>query len=162
MIYDRDNLDQTLVNLHRPTDQTRACGYLLKMASSHLGRFVFEQEMAIGESVQMSHDIHSMAAKQGPQHGSSLPWDRCRSRATRIDECADLPAAWSMPYLWMCLPAGPVSFEVTRIPQASLLTETLGLISWLGNSSIFDWKFMHLSMVARLTEAFRTLISPSA
>ena len=77
---------------------------------------VFEQEMAIGVTIQMSHGIHTMVAIQGPQHGSSFPWNRYRSRATRIDECADVPAAWSMSYLWMRLPAGPVSFEVTGMP----------------------------------------------
>ena len=162
MIYDLDNLNLTLVRQQRPTDQTRARGYLLNFASSHLRVLVFEQEMAIGETVQMSQDIHTMPALQGPQHGSSFAWNRCRSRVTRINECADVPAAWSMPYLWLCLPAGPVSFESTGMPQASILTQILGLISWLDNSSMSDWKFMHLSMAARLTEAFRTLISPSA
>ena len=94
----------------------------MNLPSSHLCRVVLEQEM-IGETVQMSLDIHRMAAIQGPQHGSSFPWDRGRSCATRIDECADLPASWSMPYLWMCLSAGPVSFEVTGMPRASLLTK---------------------------------------
>ena len=121
-----------------------------------------EQEMTIGVTIQMSHGTHSMVAIQGPQHGSSFPWNRCRSGATRIDECADVPAAWSLSYFWMRLPAGPVSFEATGMPQARFLTEILGLISWLDNSSIFDLKFMHLSMAARLMEVFRTLVSPSA
>ena len=112
MIYDLDNLDPSLVGLQRPTNQTRARGYLLKLASSHLARVAFKQEKTIRVTVQMSLDIHSMAAIQGPQYGSSFPCGRCRSFATRINECADVPASWSMPYLWMCLPAGPVSFEV--------------------------------------------------
>ena len=162
MIYDLDNRDPSLVGLQRPTDQTRARGYLLRLASSHLARVVFKQEMTVGVTVQMSLDIHSMAAIQGPQYGSSSPWDRCRSCATRINECADVPASWSVPYLWMCLPARPVSFEVAKLPQARFLTKTLGLIFWLGNSSTFGLKFMRPSMAAKRMGAFQTLTSPSA
>ena len=67
--------------------------------------------------VQMPLYLHTMAARQGPQHGSRLPCD-CGS-AARIDQCPDLPTAWSMPYFWMRLSTRPVSLALCRSDKSA-------------------------------------------
>ena len=162
MVYDHDDWYLALAALQRPTDPTRAHEMFGKWTLSQPASGVLQEEMTAGLMVQMSHGTHSMAAAQGFQHGFPFACHRGRSLAPGPGQWADVPAAWGVPYLWMCFPAAPVSLGLLDMRRVHQLIDRVGPISLLDNFSIFDWKSMHPSMAARPMGAFQIPISPSA